>query len=71
MLQHPSITRTMQLGYPIMANSEEHVGVDYFGDEILANDQIVVDEEKNEIILKENLEAYLEEVYGFSFKSAE
>lgn len=71
MLEHPDITRTLRTGYPegLRINQTEHYGIDYFGDEILIGDDVVIDEA--EIILKDNLERYLSEEYGFQFKTVD
>jgi hypothetical protein len=68
-LEHPDISRVNQTGYTNMSSQPEHAGIDYFGDEILAGDDIVID--GDEIILQSNLEEYLEENYHFQFKTAE
>lgn len=68
-MEHPMITQVNRTGYPNMVVQPEHAGIDYFDTEILAGDEIV--EDNGELILKENLERYLEEVYGFQFKLAE
>lgn len=71
MLEHPAITRINKTGYPEnMIEQPEHNGNDVFGDEILTGDEIVIDE-NGEIILKDNLERYLSEAYGFQFTQAE
>jgi hypothetical protein len=73
MLEHPDITRCNRTGYPEgllnMVNQPEHYGIDYFGDEILVGDEIV--EINGEIVLKDNLDYYLEEIIGAKFKTAE
>jgi len=70
-IQDPRITRTLRTGYPNMVAQPEHNGIDYFGAEILAGDEIVIDENNGEVVLKENLEDYLREVYEFTFTTAE
>lgn len=67
-MNHPMIDQIERSGYPNMAAQPEHVGIDYFGDEILDGDDLV--EYDCEIILKDNLERYLTEVMGFEFKTA-
>lgn len=68
-MEHPMITQIMRTGYPKnMMEQPEHCGVDFFGTEILEGDDIV--EHNGEIILQSNLEKYLEEELGFTFKSA-
>lgn len=64
MLEHPTITKINQLGH---LEQEEHAGTDFFGDEILSGDDIVIYD--GETILKENLERYLTEEMGFEFKT--
>jgi hypothetical protein len=75
MLEHPDITRCNRTGYPEgihdLINQPEHNGFDYFGKEILSGDDIVIDEEMGEVILLDNLEKYLERVYGMRFTTAE
>nr|WP_257985207.1 hypothetical protein [Bacillus sp. T33-2] len=50
-----------------MVAQPEHFGIDYFGDEILVGDDVVIDGQ--EIILKSNMERYLSEVCGFTFQT--
>lgn len=70
-LEHPMVTQINRTGYPEnMMEQPEHNGIDYYGTEILEDDDIVIDD-NGEIILKENLEEYLSEVYGFKFTTAE
>lgn len=64
MLEHPSISKVNQLGY---LEQKEHAGTDYYGDEILSGDDVVIYD--GETILKENLERYLAEEMGFEFKT--
>jgi hypothetical protein len=71
MLEHLAITRTIRTGFPNMVAQPEHAGIDYFGSEILAGEEIVIDENTGEVVLKENLEQYLSEVYEFRFTTAE
>ncbi|MFP3512979.1 hypothetical protein SB775_25905 [Peribacillus sp. SIMBA_075] len=58
-------------GYSNFVAKPEHAGIDFCGHEILIGDSIVIDPSTGGIVLKENLENYLSEVYGFSFKTAE
>ncbi|MGG3572834.1 hypothetical protein ABES80_10165 [Bacillus gobiensis] len=67
-IEHPAITRVNQIGYADMAAKEEHQGIDYFGSEILSGDDVVIDED-GEIVLKEDLEKFLAEKYGFKFQT--
>jgi hypothetical protein len=69
MLEHPVTTRILRTGYPNMLAKSEHYGIDYFGDEILVDDDIVEDPNTGEIVLKDNLERYLHEVYDFKFQT--
>jgi hypothetical protein len=68
MLEHPAITRVNRTGFANVVNQSEHIGLDYFGDEVLVGDDYIEDE--GEMVLKENLERYLNEVYEFKFKTA-
>jgi Hypothetical protein Yqai len=70
-LEHPEITQVNRTGYVNMVVQSEHAGVDYFGTEILIGDEIVTDDNTGEVVLKEDLEKYLEEEYGFKFTTAE
>lgn len=65
-MEHPLITRVNRTGY--VTEQPEHVGVDFYGKEILDGDDVV--EYDSEIILKDNLERFLAEELGFTFKSA-
>jgi Hypothetical protein Yqai len=67
-MNHPIVEKIVRTGYPNMWTQPEHVGIDYFGDEILDGDDIV--EYDGEIILKDNLERFLSEVLEFEFKTA-
>ena len=70
-LEHPEITQVNRTGYVNIVAQSEHAGVDYFGTEILIGDEIVTDDNTGEVVLKEDLEKYLEEEYGFKFTTAE
>jgi Hypothetical protein Yqai len=70
-MEHPEITQINRTGYPSMVDQSEHAGVDYFGTELLAGDDIVEDPATGEVVLKEDLEKYLKEVYEFKFSEAE
>ncbi|MGN7176238.1 YqaI family protein [Paenibacillus sp. FSL R5-0490] len=67
-MNHPMIDQIERSGYPNMVTQPEHVGFDYFGDEILDGDDIV--EYDGEIILKDNLDRFLTEVMEFEFRTA-
>jgi hypothetical protein len=69
-LEHPEITQVNRTGYVNMVAQSEHSGVDYFGTEILIGDEIVTDDNTGEVVLKEDLEKYLEAEYGFKFTTA-
>ncbi|UQD52333.1 hypothetical protein C0971_15865 [Bacillus methanolicus] len=71
MRDHPVIEQINRTGYPNMIAQPEHNGFDYFGSEILSGDEIVIDENNGEVVLKDNLEEYLSEVYEFRFTTAE
>ncbi|WLR54864.1 hypothetical protein LC048_21105 [Mesobacillus subterraneus] len=68
MRDHPVIEQMERMGYPNAVVQPEHSGTDYFGDEILEGDDIVIDGE--EMVLKDNLEDYLSDVYGLEFTTA-
>ncbi|MFP7735481.1 YqaI family protein [Priestia aryabhattai] len=70
-VEHPEITQVNRTGYVNMVAQSEHAGVDYFGTEILSGDEVVTDDNTGEVVLKEDLEKYLEEEYGFKFTTAE
>lgn len=77
MLEHPMISEINRTGYPKeMLGSgfenaviqPEHAGIDFFGDEIIEGDEIIIDKENfGEIILKEHFKRYLEERCDFEF----
>lgn len=69
-LEHPIITKINQTGYTDLAVQTEHAGIDYFGNEILVGDSIVVTP-YGEMILEDSFDDYLIEVLGFVFKKAE
>jgi hypothetical protein len=68
-LEHPSVTDMNRNGYLGLAAQPEHAGLDYFGCEILCEDDVAIDGDV--IILKDNLERYLYDVYGITFKTIE
>jgi hypothetical protein len=68
-LDHPAIIQAALTGYANMVAQPEHSGIDFFQDEILVGDEVVID--GDETILKSNLERYLVEELGFEFKTAE
>ncbi|MCM3651294.1 YqaI family protein [Metabacillus litoralis] len=67
MIKHSDVTCENRTGFPNMIAQPEHAGIDYFGNEILAGDDVA--EFDGEVILKDNLERFLEEI-GFEFKTA-
>jgi Hypothetical protein Yqai len=71
-MDHPMIMQIERYGYPEnLSEQTEHCGTDFFGDEILEGDEVIEDQEAGELVLKENLEKYLNEEYGFKFTIAE
>ncbi|GLY12683.1 YqaI family protein [Pseudobacillus badius] len=68
-IKHSTTTGTMKSGYANMVNQPEHVGIDALGEEILIGDDIV--EINDDVILEKNLEDYLIEYLGATFKTAE
>jgi len=67
-IEHPVLRQIMKTGYPEnVAAQPENCGRDYFGEEILENEDIVID--GDDTILKHNLERYLSEVYGMTFQT--
>lgn len=70
-IEHPSITNTLKTGYPNLVAQSEHYGTDFFGDEVLVGDDIVIDPETGEMFPQDRLEDYLIEAKGFLFKTAD
>ena len=70
-LEHPDITQANKTGYPNVVAQPEHFGSDYFGNEVLIGDSVVIDPSNGEMILEDSLEDYLMEVKGFQFKTAD
>jgi hypothetical protein len=69
-IEHPIITRINDTGYPSKeVEPKESADVDYFGNEILVGDEVVV--HNGETILTDSLGDYLIEVLEFEFKTAE
>ncbi|MEC1155676.1 YqaI family protein [Cytobacillus horneckiae] len=62
-MEHPLVTQIERTGYPNMIEQPEHIGIDFFGDEILDGDEFV--EYEDELILIDNLNRYLVEEMGF------
>jgi hypothetical protein len=67
-LEHPVVSELNRKGF-VGAEYSAHAGTDYFGTEILVNDDIAIDGDV--IILKDNLERYLYDVYGITFQTIE
>ncbi|MGG0718721.1 hypothetical protein ABE096_14155 [Robertmurraya massiliosenegalensis] len=57
-------------GLANVVDQPEHFGIDYYGNEILIGDSIVIDPSNGEIVLEARLEDYLIEVKGFQFQTA-
>lgn len=70
-LEHRDVTETQRTGYANLVAQPEHFGTDYFGNEVLIGDSVVLDPSNGEMILEESLEDYLIEVKGFQFKTAD
>lgn len=79
MFEHPIVSQIIKTGYPKELSGLENVvqqpecnGLDYFGEEVIEGDEIIIDTENfSEVILKKNLERYLSEICGFKFTQAE
>ncbi|MGG3663186.1 YqaI family protein [Bacillus gobiensis] len=67
-IEHPDITRVNRTGYTDMFAQEEHRGIDFFGNEIVAGEDVVIDED-GEMVMKDDLEKFLAEKYGFKFQT--
>lgn len=70
-LEHPIVTKVNKTGYANLVAQPEHFGTDYFGNEVLKGDSVVIDPSNGEMILEDSLEDYLIEVKGFQFKTAD
>ena len=70
-LEHPDITVARKTGYANLVAQTEHFGTDYFGNEVLIGDSVVIDPSNGEMVLEDRLEDYLIEVKGFQFKTAD
>ncbi|AJH77682.1 YqaI family protein [Heyndrickxia coagulans] len=66
-IEHPDITRVRRFGY-LQNNEPELFGYDYFGDEIFYGDDVV--EMDGEIVLQDNLQKFLVELYDAKFYTA-
>lgn len=67
-IEHPDITRMRRYGF-LQKNESEHVEIDFFGDEIIAGDDVV--EIDGETILQENWDRYVDEVLQARFFTAQ
>ncbi|WP_083632443.1 YqaI family protein [Domibacillus antri] len=67
-MDHPMITQIERTGYPTGMQVEPE-GVDYFGNEYFAGEEIIITED-NEVVRLESLEDYLIEVMGVRFTKA-
>ncbi|MDZ5711620.1 YqaI family protein [Jeotgalibacillus haloalkalitolerans] len=68
MRDHPMIEEIERHGYPVeYLDSEESQGFDFYGTELFPGDDIA--EIGNETIHIDNLERFLEDHKGFSFKT--
>lgn len=70
-LEHPDVTKANKTGYANLVAQPEHFGTDYFGNEVLKGDSVVIDPSNGEMVLEDSLEDYLIEVKGFQFKTAD
>lgn len=70
-IEHPDITQANKTGYANLVAQPEHFGTDFFGDEVLVGDSIVIDPETGEMCPENRLEDYLIEAKGFLFKTAD
>jgi hypothetical protein len=73
-MEHPQISEMNQYGYLTVQGMENVISqsecaeIDYFGNEIVEGDEIVIDKENfHELILKENLTQYLVDKCDFEF----
>ncbi|WP_339201673.1 hypothetical protein [Peribacillus sp. FSL P2-0133] len=60
-----------ETGYSNLVAQTGHCGIDYFGNEIIEDDAIIIDKSNGEVFLENSLEDYLIEVLGFQFTTAE
>ncbi|MFF2457598.1 hypothetical protein [Peribacillus simplex] len=59
-----------ETGYSNLVVQTESGGIDYFGNEILMGDAIIIDKNNGEVFLENSLEDYLIEVLDFQFTTA-
>jgi hypothetical protein len=69
-LEHPSITQALKTGYPNLVAQPEHFGTDIFDDEILVGDTYI-ELPNGELLLESNIEDYLIEILGCTYKKAD
>jgi len=67
-VDHPLIERTLRTGYPFPIHSDIH-GYDYWGNEIVRGEDVV--EIDGDLVLQDDLQKYLSEVYHAKFYTAE
>lgn len=67
-IEHPIITELNRKGY-VGATDQECWGKDYYGELIVTGNDVV--EFDGDIVLKDNLERYLTEVWNFKFHTME
>lgn len=68
-MDHPAITQTLRTGYPHQVSDPDHHGIDFFGNEIVCGEDVV--EIEGDMVLQEDLQKYLTEVYQAKFYTAE
>ena len=68
-IEHPEVTQAIKTGYPNMVAQTEHFGTDLTGEEILAGDSYI-ELPDGELLLESNIEDYLIENLGWTFKTA-
>ncbi|SNT42552.1 Hypothetical protein Yqai [Bacillus sp. OK838] len=59
-----------ETGCSNLVAQKEHCGIDYFGNEIIEGDAIIIDKNNGEVFLENSLEDYLIEVLDFQFTTA-
>jgi hypothetical protein len=69
-LEHPSITQANKTGYANVFAQPEHFGNDAMGHEILTGDSYI-ELPNGDLLLESNLEDFLIENLGWSFKTAD
>lgn len=66
MLEHPQISEINRKGYVNSMNQPEHMGRDYFNNELVSGDDVV--EFEGEVVLRDQLDDFLQAL-GFTFKT--